>query len=72
MYIKVLYNIKNCSNNKTGRGGGECRCRRLDLSQNHHKLEKKTKKEEKSGEKNCVRSGIEPTARKLQILHLTC
>ena len=29
---------------------GECRCRGLDLSQNHLKLEKKTKKEEEKNE----------------------
>ena len=34
-------------------GGGECRCRRLDLTQNHHKLEKKTKKK-KNVEKKIV------------------
>ena len=50
MYIKVLI-VKIIKQAGRG-GGGECRCRRLDLSQNHHKLEKKTKKEEKSGEKN--------------------
>ena len=33
-------------------------CRGLDLTQNHLKLEKKTKIEEKSEEKNCARSGI--------------
>ena len=44
MYIKVLIV-------KIKKTGGGCRCRRLDLSQNHHKLEKKTKKEEQSGEK---------------------
>ena len=31
---------------------GECRCRGLDLTQNHLKIEKKTKKKKKSGEKN--------------------
>ena len=33
---------------------GECRCRGLDLTKNHLKMEKKTIKEKK----NCVRSGI--------------
>ena len=36
-----------------------------------HVEEKDKKKEEKVEKKNCVRSGIEPTARRLQILHLT-
>ena len=54
MYIKVLIvKIKK-------KAGGECRCRRLDLSQNLHKLEKKTKKEEKSGEKNVFRAELNP------------
>ena len=44
MYIKVFIV-------KIIKQAGGCRCRRLDLSQNHHKLEKKDKKEEKSGEK---------------------
>ena len=30
----------------------------LDLTKNHLKLEKKTKKEEKKVKKNCARSGI--------------
>ena len=42
MYIKVLYNIKNCKNNETG--GGECWCRRLDLSQKDKQRRKKWRK----------------------------
>ena len=38
------------------RGGG-CKCKGLDWTQNHLKLEKKTKKKKKS-EKNCGPSGI--------------
>ena len=34
--------------------------------------EKDKTKKKKVEKKNCVRSGIEPTARKLQILHITC
>ena len=38
---------------------GEFRCRGLYLTQNHLKMEKKTKKEEKKRKKKiCVRSGI--------------
>ena len=50
MYIKVFYNIKYSRNNKTG----GIRCRRLDLTQNHHKLEKKTKKKKKVEQKLCL------------------
>ena len=51
---------------------GECRCRGLDLTQNHLKMEKKTKKEEKKKEKKFVfGAGFEPTTLRLQILHLT-
>ena len=45
-----------------GGGGG------LDLTQNHLKLEKKTKKSEK---KIVLGAGFEPTTLRLQILHLT-
>ena len=45
--------------NSRPRKRGECRCRGLDLTQNHLKMEKKTKKEEKKRKKkNCARSGI--------------
>ena len=51
---------------------GECRCMGLDLTQNHLKMEKKTKKEEKKREKKIVfGAGFEPTTLRLQILHLT-
>ena len=44
----------------------------LDLTQNHLKLEKKTKKEEKKVKKKIVvGAGFELTTLKLQILHLT-
>ena len=40
-------------------GYGGCRCRGLDLTQNHLKMEKKKKKRKKSEKKkNCGRSGI--------------
>ena len=39
--------------------GGECGCRGLDLTQNHLKLEKKTKKRKKVKKiKHCALSGI--------------
>ena len=43
----------------------------LDLTKNHLKMEKKTKKEEKKREKNMFGAGFEPTTLRLQILHLT-
>ena len=51
---------------------GECRCRGLDLTQNHLKMEKKTKMKKKSEKKKIVvGAGFEPTTLRLQILHLT-
>ena len=48
-------------------------CRGLDLTQNHLKMEKKTKKKRrKKREKKIVfGAGFEPTTLRLQILHLT-
>ena len=67
MFIKVLYNIRIIKIIKRG----ECRCRGLDLTQNHLKMEKKTKKEEKKSEKKIVAgAGFELTTLRLQILHL--
>ena len=41
--------------------GGECRCRGVDLTQNHLKMEKKTKKEEKTEKKNlCSERDLNP------------
>ena len=45
MYIKVCTILRIVKIIK--KGGRECRCRGLDLTQNHLKLEKKKKKEEK-------------------------
>ena len=40
---------------------GECRCRGLDLTQNHLKMEKKTKKEEKKRKKKlCSERDMNP------------
>ena len=50
---------------------GECWCKGLDLTQNHLKMEKKTKKEEKKRKKIVFGAGFEPTTLRLQILHLT-
>ena len=44
----------------------------LDLTQNHLKMEKKTKKKKKKvREKIVVEAGFEPTTLRLPILHLT-
>ena len=51
---------------------GECRCRGLDLTQNHLKMEKKRKKKKKREKKIVFGAGFEPTTLRLQILHLTC
>ena len=50
---------------------GECRCRGLDLTQNHLKMEKKTKEKNKKRKKIVFGAGFEPTTLRLQILHLT-
>ena len=56
MLIKVLYNIRNKKIIKRG----ECRCRGVDLTKNHLKMEKKTRKEEKKRKTLCSERDLNP------------